>query len=268
VAIKPFALCCATKRAINLGMLFEHEGVGALLGQLGGTAFGVKIRSLFAAILAGVAGGLGFDFLKRTDRALVRVDVGSNHAPLAFDHAGGCQLFADFRHAEVLARGLLLGEELRGLVGTTGHLAQRADGFDVTFRTHPDRHAGQGSDAGERSHALGFLGVALAPSPQAWQYSAPLAQLGTAGVAELARRLASAFVPQAWQNVASAWSLVPHAWQYFGSVLVFSSPSPSPGFLPSAAIVSVSLGILAVTSLVVDLAAIAAVELWTGSPSS
>jgi len=40
------------------------------------------------------------------------------------------------------------------------------------------------------------------------------------------------------------------------------------GFLPSAAIVSVSLGILAVTSLVVDLAAIAAVELWTGAPSS
>src|ERR1039458_8731096 len=108
------------ERSVSFGMLFEHLGIGALLGQLGGTAFGVKIRSLFAAILAGVGGGLRFDLPKRANRALVGIDVRSNHAPLAFDHAGGCQLLADFRHAEVLARGLLLGEELRGLVGTTG----------------------------------------------------------------------------------------------------------------------------------------------------
>src|SRR5271165_331416 len=61
------------ERAVNLGMLFEHLGVGALLGQLGGTAFGVKIRSLFAAILAGVGSGLCFNLLKRTNCALVGI---------------------------------------------------------------------------------------------------------------------------------------------------------------------------------------------------
>src|ERR1039458_9751563 len=78
-------------------------------------------------------------------------------AALAFRDAGSGQDLADLRDAQILACGVFPGQELRGLFGLSGHLAERGDGLNVGFGAHAlPRFAANRRDADSFLFALVF----------------------------------------------------------------------------------------------------------------
>src|SRR5579883_2447951 len=123
------------KRRIRFGVLFEHRGVGPLLGNLRRTPRDVETRRGLPAVLARERDSLRLQLLDAAG-ARVRIHVGMNPVPLTFRNACRGQRFADLRDAHVLALRILLHEELGGLLRHAGHLAERSDGLDVGLGTH------------------------------------------------------------------------------------------------------------------------------------